>query len=130
LLATIFLPSLAAEIDQDFNRFALAINCVEADGKRHQVNQGDGGRAIGPLQIHQSYWKDALQANPSIGGSYADCEKWDYSVRVMRAYLTRYAPNSMAKKDWAVLARIHNGGPTGYKEKATKKYWEKVKKAM
>ena len=28
------------------------------------------------------------------------------------------------------IARIHNGGPNGYKNPATVKYWEKVEKAM
>jgi len=28
------------------------------------------------------------------------------------------------------LARIHNGGPNGYKSKLTIKYWERVKKYL
>ena len=28
------------------------------------------------------------------------------------------------------LARIHNGGPNGYKNKLTVKYWEQVKKHL
>ena len=28
------------------------------------------------------------------------------------------------------LARIHNGGPNGYKKSATLGYWEKVKKYL
>ena len=28
------------------------------------------------------------------------------------------------------LARIHNGGPDGYKSKLTIKYWERVKKHL
>lgn len=120
----------ATETDKDFNRFAKAINHVEANGKRNQVRPGDGGKAIGPLQIHRSYWRDAVQSSPSLGGSYSDCKRWDYSVRVMRAYLMRYAPEALASKDWHILARIHNGGPTGPNERATKKYWSKVKKAL
>ena len=28
------------------------------------------------------------------------------------------------------MARMHNGGPNGHKNKATEKYWDKVKKEM
>ena len=28
------------------------------------------------------------------------------------------------------IARIHNGGPNGYKKKSTEKYWQKVKKVL
>ena len=28
------------------------------------------------------------------------------------------------------VARIHNGGPNGYKKTATYKYWQKVKKKL
>lgn len=129
-IVLVTLSAKAAETDKEFNRFAKAINHVEAKGKRHQVRPGDGGKAIGPLQIHKSYWHDAVQSNPSLGGSYSDCKGWDYSVRVMRAYLMRYAPDALASKDWHILARVHNGGPTGHSEKATKKYWSKVKKVL
>lgn len=129
-IAVLVTFSAQAETDKEFNRFARAINHVEAQGKRHHVRPGDGGRAIGPLQIHWSYWHDAVQSDSSLGGAYADCKRWDYSVRVMKACLTRYAPQAMANKDWQTLARIHNGGPTGPSESATKKYWTMVKKVM
>jgi hypothetical protein len=29
-----------------------------------------------------------------------------------------------------VFARMHNGGPTGYKKSATIEYWQKVKKEL
>ena len=28
------------------------------------------------------------------------------------------------------IARIHNGGPKGYKKRATKAYWKKVEKVL
>ena len=28
------------------------------------------------------------------------------------------------------IARIHNGGPNGYKKESTEKYWSKVKKIL
>lgn len=120
----------ATEIDKEFSLFAKAINRVEAHGKHHNVRPGDDGKAIGPLQIHWSYWHDAVQSEPSLGGVYTDCKQWNYSVRVMKACLTRYAPKAMADRDWQTLARIHNGGPMGATEKSTKNYWLKVHQAM
>jgi hypothetical protein len=41
--------------------------------------------------------------------------------------MDRYAPKGASDE---VLARIHNGGPKGYKKTATVKYWNKVKKEL
>lgn len=80
---------------------------------------------IGPLQILKPYWIDS-----KIPGRWEDCENWDYSVKVVQAYWQRYAKRALKEKDFEVLARIHNGGPTGATKQATKKYWEKVKKFL
>lgn len=80
---------------------------------------------IGPLQILKPYWLDS-----KISGRWEDCENWDYSVRVVKAYWERYAKQALKENDFEVLARIHNGGPAGAKKQATKKYWEKVKKFL
>jgi len=50
-------------------------------------------------------------------------------VRVFDAYMKRYAREAWtdpSKFDAEKVARIHNGGPKGYKKKATEKYWKKV----
>lgn len=80
---------------------------------------------IGPLQILKPYWLDS-----KISGRWEDCENWDYSVRVVKAYWERYAKQALKENDFEVLARIHNGGPAGATKQATKKYWEKVKKFL
>jgi len=49
---------------------------------------------------------------------------------VFDAYMRRYARSAWTnplKFDAEKVARIHNGGPRGYKKKATEKYWKKVK---
>ena len=88
--------------------------------------KGDNGKAVGPFQIWQSYWQDAVEYDSSIGGSYGDVVNYDYAVKVVSAYMHRYAPNNLAET-WA---RIHNGGPRGHKIKATLPYWNKVKKIL
>ena len=46
-----------------------AIRFVESSD-RDDVPDGDGGKAIGPYQIHEIYWRDAIEAEPALGGGY------------------------------------------------------------
>ena len=103
-------------------QFWRALHLVETNG-RHGPIRGDGGRALGPLQIHKPYWQDA-----KVKGRYADCARLDYSIAVAKAYMKRYAPKASRNNNYEVLARIHNGGPSGHKKKATIKYWNKVRR--
>mgnify|MGYP006274859625 CR=1 FL=1 len=105
-------------------RLLDAIRQVESGGDCSLV--GDGGKAIGPYQIHQSYWADAVQHDPTIGGTYADCVDEQYARRVVVAYLHRYGRGKSDEQ----LARIHNGGPRGHLKMATLKYLAKIKREM
>ena len=102
-----------------------AMYVVESNSGKNLV--GDGGRAIGPYQIWREYWQDAVEHDPSIGGSYRDCMDKAYSERIIRAYWARYAPKGATVEQ---LARIHNGGPRGHRLSGTLKYWRKIVKAM
>ena len=105
---------------------------IESSGNDKAI--GDKGLARGCLQIHRGYWQDG-------------CERlkvdWNYeegsfdrvkSIKVAYAYLVRYGKAyeklTGKKATPEVLARIHNGGPLGWKKDATKKYWLKVKKLL
>ena len=100
--------------------FWRALHLVETGGRRGAI-LGDGGKALGPLQIHRGYHADAR-----IGGDYSRCADLDYSKRVVSAYLQRYAPKAWATGDVETLARIHNGGPRGDRKQATINYGKKV----
>ena len=100
--------------------FFRALHLVETSSRTGPII-GDGGRALGPLQIHRGYHADAR-----IGGDYSRCADLDYSRRVVTAYLQRYAPQAWASGDVVTLARIHNGGPRGDKKSATLGYAAKV----
>ena len=104
-----------------------AICKVESNCEESAV--GDSGNAIGPYQIWYVYWKDAIDYRPSIGGSYSDCVNKEYSEQIIKAYWDRYAnENRLGRKVTDEdRARIHNGGPNGWKKKSTIKYWNKVK---
>jgi len=104
-----------------------AIERVETGGHRDPANAiGDGGKALGPLQIHRVYWADAVEHDKSLvanGETYDNVRCRVYARRVVMAYWNRYAPSYDAQ----TLARIHNGGPKGHVRKATLGYWAKVK---
>lgn len=111
----------------DTDKILDAIRVTETGGEKDPANAvGDGGKAIGPFQIHYSYWKDAVEFDTSIGGKYSDCKDEAYARKIIVAYWTRYAPN------WSfeTLARTHNGGPKGHKKSSTLDYWSKVRKNL
>lgn len=105
----------------DWDRVFYALHQVETSGRLGPI-LGDGGRALGPLQIHEVYHLDS-----GVPGAYSRCADLDYSRSVVRAYMARYATarrlgRPVTPED---IARIHNGGPNGYKKKATLKYAKK-----
>ncbi|MFT4511913.1 MAG: hypothetical protein ACI89X_002799 [Planctomycetota bacterium] len=114
-----------------WNRRALldAIRFVES-GNRENVPDGDDGKAIGPYQIHQVYWFDATEFDSSLGGTYQQCRKRNYAERVIDAYMRRYVKAQWAAGDGETVAKVHNGGPKGHQKKATKGYWQRVKKRL
>ena len=104
--------------------FWRALHIVETSG-RHGPIVGDGGKALGPLQIHRAYHADSR-----ISGDYSRCADLAYAKRVATAYFKRYAPAAWAAGDVETLARVHNGGPRGHLKAATKGYAAKVRAKM
>ena len=102
-----------------------AICIVESGGDNNAV--GDAGTSLGAYQIGKLYWIDATEFGKV---------DWDYKTdvhdpikcrQVIRWYWARYLPDDANDE---MKARVHNGGPTGHRKKATEKYWNKVKKEM
>ena len=121
-LTMLAVPQLNAQQTELIN----AIIQVESNGQNDAV--GDNGSAIGCLQIWKIYWLDATERS-NIGGEYLDCFTRDYSIKIFDAYMKRYAREAWTnpkKFDAEKVARIHNGGPKGYRKTATEKYWKKV----
>jgi len=104
-----------------------AIRVVETGGAPDlgRDSRGDGGRAIGPFQIHWAYWKDA-----GLPGRYVDCRDLDYARQVVFAYWRRYCPKALEEHDAEVLARTHNGGPAGAKHDRTLPFWKRVRREI
>ena len=131
LIAGMF-SSLSSADAATYDELLKAIRIVETGGEPNDGigAKGDYGKALGPFQIWKVYWHDAIEFAPEIGGKYEDCSKHEYSRKVIKAYMTRYAKQALADKDWETIARIHNGGPKGHKKEATLGYWRKVKKQL
>lgn len=118
LVGMLFTATCSGQIP---DRFFVALHQVETGGRLGAV-KGDGGRALGPLQIHRGYWQDS-----GVAGRYEDCAGLEYSRAVVTAYMRRYARQAVASGDLETLARCHNGGPSGHRKTATLGYWQKVK---
>ena len=88
---------------------------------------GDGGLAIGPYQIHEVYWRDAVRSDPALGGTYQDCRRRAYAEKVVAAYMRLHVPDAWARGDGETIARVHNGGPRGADKNATLGYWQRVR---
>lgn len=103
-----------------------AIRAVESSD-RDDVPDGDGGKAIGPYQIHEVYWRDAVRFDASLGGSYAQCRQRAYAERVVDAYMRKWANDAWQRGEAETIARVHNGGPGGADKASTAGYWQRVR---
>jgi hypothetical protein len=100
-----------------------ALIVVESSGNDLAI--GDGGRAIGSLQIHKAV---VLDVNRITGSNYRhqDMTNRAQARAVCEAYLRHYGRGKTTEQQ----ARIWNGGPTGDRKTATLAYWRKVEKAI
>jgi hypothetical protein len=111
------------------DNFFYALGMVES-GNRDKVI-GDNGKAFGRYQIWDIYVQDVNRISKL---NYRHVEMFDEEVArfVTKVYLTHYGKRYqlITGNDITVevLARIHNGGPNGFKNPNTIKYWEKFKK--
>lgn len=100
-----------------------ALIAVESAGRDNAI--GDGGRALGPLQIHRGV---ILDVNRFTGANY----RWEQMTNraqaraVCEAYLRHYGRGATTEQ----LARRWNGGPQGDHKPATLQYWRKVEKEL
>ena len=108
---------------RDLERLLDAIAQVESNNYSRAV--GDGGCALGKYQIHKAYWKDGIRIL-GVKWSYRDASDPQKARQVVRAYLGHYGKG----KTLIQIARIHNGGPRGYRKKATLSYGRKIRNLL
>jgi hypothetical protein len=100
-----------------------AIAKVESQSDPDAV--GDSGRAIGSYQIHKRYWADGTRIL-GVDWSYQEAKDPAKARAVVRAYLMHYGRNRTLLEK----ARIHNGGPRGYRKDATLAYARKIARIL
>jgi soluble lytic murein transglycosylase-like protein len=101
-----------------------AIIMVESGGDDNAV--GDGGKAVGPMQIWVNTVKDCNRIVGEARWSADDRTNREKSRAMFLTYSRHYAKHT---SDWTNegIARRWNGGPRGHKKAATEVYWVKVK---
>lgn len=111
------------------DRLIPALEHVESSGNPAAI--GDGGRALGILQIWDVVIADVNRAK---GTTYTHRDALDpvKARAICRAYLAIYCtPKRLGRQPTMEdAARIWNGGPNGHKKRATEKYWQKVARAL
>ena len=106
-----------------------ALVLVESHGDLRALR--DDTLAAGPLQIRPIYVEDV---NRIAGTSYQypdDCWSMSNSVAMFRIYVGHYATAKRIGREPTLedMARIHYGGPRGWRWKSTKQYWHDVQDA-
>jgi len=106
-------------------------NNPDAVGDRHLRN-----KAYGSYQIRQPYLTDVnrvsgknLTLEDIRGKGSEGMAAWAVKVYLSH-YGKRYTRITGKKPTIEVYARIHNGGPNGWKKNSTKAYWQKVQRAL
>ena len=117
-------------------QFYNALAAVESNRQDSAV--GDDGKAVGRYQIWSEYVDDVnrICALRKDARRFTDADRTDpvQSLQIVQIYLDFYGKHYTRQTGESataeVLARIHNGGPDGWKKEATAAYWRKVKKQM
>lgn len=106
------------------NKLIPALIAVESGGDDNAFNPVTG--AAGPLQITTPYLADIHRRDGrAVWGSVYDRY---FAIKMFRAYMEIYAtPERLGRvPTMEDMARIHHGGPDGWKRDSTKAYWKKV----
>ena len=96
-----------------------------------QVESENGSTSPNVYQLTPAYIEDVYR----ITGRLVDPNNREESRQAVREYLTHYGRIYMKtsghkKPNDEVFARIHNGGPNGWRKQATAKYWKKIKQVL
>jgi len=116
------------ETTMNWAALIAAIAMVESGGDPQAV--GDGGRAIGILQVRKILIEDVNRVADTWYRWPQDARDPAKSRRIARLYLDYYCGRYTARTGQAitpdVAARIWNGGPRGYAFSCTADYGRRV----
>ncbi len=120
---SVSLTAAPPDISNPHRKLFDAIAAVESAGRAMAI--GDEGRALGPYQITEPYWRDGCEA----GGV-----TWDYHAGVWDRAKCEYIMFSYWARHGALTdeqrARMHCGGPDGPLQDSTIPYWQRVEALM
>ena len=106
----------------DIFRVILA---VETGGHPDPYNAVGADGELGPFQITENYFKDAIEQDPSLYGlEFEGVRDEGFARMIMLNFWDRYATKPWIPED---LCRLHNGGPS---MRGTDAYWEKCKERL
>jgi hypothetical protein len=100
------------------------IHFVESSGRLNPPD-GDGGRAVGALQLHKCVVDD-VNRHYQTNFSYADRRDFPKARLIAQLYIAWWM--HIHKEE--IACRIFNGGPRGWRKQSTDAYWEKIKGAQ
>ena len=112
------------------DRLIDALIAIESNGDDSAI--GDGGLAVGCLQIHPIMVEDVNRILGLTAGhahlKYTLDDRYDRSksLNMCKTYLNHYCRDM----DNESKARCWVGGPDGYKKESTEAYWLKVRKEL
>ncbi len=104
---------------------------VESAGNPSAISRD--GECWGILQQKAIYVRDV---NQHYGTHYRHKDSFDpvrakeITVKYLTFWGREYERKTGRKPTLEVLSRIHAGGPDGWRQKATLKYWKKVKRRL
>ena len=95
---------------------------------------GDGGAALGLLQIHKVVVDDVNRVYGKTVEYHERIEPFK-TMRRFDLYIKHWLPKAKRNgatdmMDEEIIARIWNGGPNGWKKDSTIDYWHKVAKYL
>eukprot|EP00471_Norrisiella_sphaerica_P003497 CAMPEP_0184483222 /NCGR_PEP_ID=MMETSP0113_2-20130426/4867_1 /TAXON_ID=91329 /ORGANISM="Norrisiella sphaerica, Strain BC52" /LENGTH=409 /DNA_ID=CAMNT_0026863491 /DNA_START=39 /DNA_END=1268 /DNA_ORIENTATION=- len=101
---------------------------IESGGNENKINFEGKHARQGAFQISEDYYADSGMGNNYDDDCYGFGSK-DSSAEVVELYMRKYATRLRLGRDPTDedIARIHNGGPDGWKKDSTRSYWQKVK---
>lgn len=122
--------SMTQSLDE---KLISALIHVESGGNDYAIGDRNlSNMAYGPLQIRQPYVDDV---NRIHGTSYLASDllgNRNLSIWIFDRYMDIYATKSRLGRQATLQdqARIHNGGPNGWKNPNTVPYWQRVQKYL
>lgn len=113
-----------------FGMFNISLLCSAIA----KVESDRGATSDNVYQIRNIYVDDVNRFSKDIHFNHADVYDKTKSEQMMRRYWRWYGElykiNTRQNPTYETLARIHNGGPYGWRKPSTIRYWMRVRKEL